>query len=81
MYADPDYCLAETYILADAAIAAVASSIWDREIQGSQDSLCGPHSRLPQAYAPWTPPSGEIFVHKASTSQCLIVFLISAFYL
>ena len=48
---DPDYCLAESYILADAAIAAVASSIWDREIHGStssQDSLCGPHSGLPQ---------------------------------
>ena len=32
-------------------------------------------------YAPWTPPSGEIFVLNASTSQYLIVFLISAFYL
>jgi len=30
-------------------------------------------------YAPWTPPSGEIFVPEASTSQYLIVFLISAF--
>jgi len=30
-------------------------------------------------YAPWMPPSGEIFVPKASTSQYLIVFLISAF--
>ena len=47
-HADPDYCLAESYILADAAIAAVASSIWDRGTQGSQDSLCGPHSGLPQ---------------------------------
>jgi len=25
-------------------------------------------------YAPWTPPSGKIFVPKASTSQYLIVF-------
>jgi len=31
-------------------------------------------------YAPWTPPSGEIFVPEASTSQYLIVFLISTFY-
>ena len=30
-------------------------------------------------YALWTPPSGEIFVFKASTSQYLIVFLISKF--
>jgi len=30
-------------------------------------------------YAPWTPPSGEIFLPKASTSQYLIVFLISTF--
>ena len=28
-------------------------------------------------YAPWTPPSGEFFVPKVSTSQYLIVFLIS----
>ena len=28
-------------------------------------------------YAPWTPPSGEIYLPKASISQCLIVFLIS----
>jgi len=28
------------------------------------------------SYAPWTPPSGEIFLPKASISQCLIVFLI-----
>ena len=49
-HADPDYCLATVcqHILADAAIAAVASSIWDRGTQGSQDSLCGPHSGLPQ---------------------------------
>ena len=30
-------------------------------------------------YAPWTPPSGVIFVPKASTLQYLIVFLISRF--
>jgi len=30
-------------------------------------------------YAPWTPISGEIFLSKASTTQCLIVFLISTF--
>ena len=30
-------------------------------------------------YAPWTPPSGEIFVPNASTLQYLIVFLISTF--
>jgi len=30
-------------------------------------------------YAPWKPPSGDIFVPKASTSQYLIVFLISTF--
>ena len=29
---------------------------------------------------PWTPPSGEIFMPRASTSQYLIVFLISTFY-
>ena len=46
-HTDPNYCLAESYILADAAIAAVASSIWDRGIQESQDSLSGPHSGLP----------------------------------
>jgi len=28
---------------------------------------------------PWTPSSGEIFVPKASISQCVIVFLISTF--
>jgi len=28
-------------------------------------------------YAPWTPPSGEIFVPKASISQYLIVLFIS----
>jgi len=36
---------------------------------GSQIYTSGP-------YAPWTPPSGEIFVPNASTSQYLIVFLI-----
>ena len=36
---------------------------------GSQIYTRGP-------YAPWTPPSGEIFVPNASTSQYLIVFLI-----
>jgi len=29
-------------------------------------------------YAPWTSPSGEFFLPKASISQCLIVLLISA---
>ena len=33
-----------------------------------------------EPYAPWTPPSGEIFLPKASTLQYLIVFLISTFY-
>ena len=32
-------CIAESYILADAAIAAVASSIWDREAR----TLCVAH--------------------------------------
>jgi len=35
------------------------------------------YTRVP--YAPWTTPSGEMFVPKASTSQYLIVFLISTF--
>jgi len=39
---------------------------------GSQIYTRGP-------YAPWTRPSGEIFVPKVSTSQYLIVFLISTF--
>jgi len=30
-------------------------------------------------YAPWTLPSGEIFLPKESISKCLIVFLISTF--
>ena len=38
-----------------------------RDITGSQIYTRG-------AYAPWTPPGGEIFVPKASTSQYLIVF-------
>jgi len=41
-------------------------------LRGSQIYTRGP-------YAPWTPPSGEIFVPKASISQRLIVFLISTF--
>ena len=41
---------------------------------GSQIYTSGP-------YAPWTPPSGEIFLPKASTLQYLIVFLISTFQL
>jgi len=40
--------------------------------------LGGPKFTL-GALRPWTPPSGEIFVPKASTSQYLIVFLISTF--
>jgi len=39
---------------------------------GSQIYTRGP-------YAPLSPPSGEIFVHKASTLQYLIVFLILTF--
>jgi len=35
------------------------------------------YTRVP--YAPWTPPNGEIVLPKASTSQYLIVFLISTF--
>ena len=34
-----------------------------------------------EPYASWTPPSGEIFLPKASTSQYLIVFLILTFQL
>jgi len=41
-------------------------------IGGAQTYTRGP-------YAPWTLPSGEIFVPKASTSQYIIVFLISTF--
>jgi len=41
-------------------------------LRGSQVYTRGP-------YALWTPPSGEIFVPKASTLQYLIVFLISTF--
>ena len=43
-----------------------------RDIRGSQIYTMGP-------YAPMTPSSGKIFVPKASTSLCLIVFLISTF--
>jgi len=43
-------------------------------LERSKFTLGGP-------YAPWTPPSGEIVLDKASTSQHLIVFLISTFYL
>jgi len=39
---------------------------------GSQVYTRGP-------YAPCTPPSGEIFLPKASTAQYLIVFLLSTF--
>jgi len=39
---------------------------------GSQIYTRGP-------YAPWTTPSGEIFLPKANTSQYLILFLISTF--
>jgi len=39
---------------------------------GSQIYTMGP-------YAPWMHPSGEMFLPKASTSQYLIVFLISTF--
>jgi len=42
------------------------------DIRGSQIYTRGLH-------APWTPPIGEIFLPKASTSQYLIVFLISTF--
>jgi len=49
-------------------LALVRSEI----LGGSQSYTRGP-------YAPWTPPSGEIFLPKASTSEYLIVFLISTF--
>jgi len=49
-------------------LALVCSEI----LRGSQIYTRGP-------YAPWTPPSGEIFLPEASTSQYLIVFLISTF--
>ena len=51
-------------------LALVSSEI----LRGSQIYTRGP-------YATWTPPSGEIFLPKASTSRHLIVFLISTFYL
>ena len=41
--------------------------------------LGGPKFTLGGPYARWTAPSGEIFIPKASTSQYLIVFLISTF--
>jgi len=50
----------------------LSSSFTFRDIRGSQI-----YTRVP--YAPWTPPGGEICIHKASTSQYLIVFLISTF--
>ena len=43
--------------------------------------LGGPKSTLGGLTPPGRPPSGEIFVPKASTSQYLIAFLISTFYL
>ena len=39
----------------------------------------GPKFTLGGPTPPWTPSSGEIFLHTASTSQYLIVFLISTF--
>ena len=39
----------------------------------------GPKFTLGGPTPPWTPPSGEIFMPRASTSQYLIVFLISTF--
>jgi len=48
------------------------SQIYTREPYAPWTPPSGP-------YATWTPPSGEIFVPKASTSQYLIVFLISTF--
>jgi len=44
--------------------------VFSEILEGSQIYTRGP-------YAPWMPPSGEISVPKASTSQYLIVFLIS----
>ena len=49
-------------------LAIVLSEI----LGGSQIYTRGP-------YVPWTPPSGEIFLPKASTSQYQIVFLILTF--
>jgi len=46
--------------------------VFSEILGGSQIYTRGP-------YAPWTPPSGEFFVPNASTSQYLIVFLISTF--
>jgi len=39
------------------------------------DILGGSQIYTRGTYAPWTPPSGEVFVPKASTSQYLVVFL------
>ena len=50
----------------------LSSSCIFRDIRGSRIYTRGP-------YAPWTPPSGEFFLPKTSTSQYLIVFLISTF--
>ena len=46
--------------------------VFSEILGGSQIYTMGP-------YAPWTPPSGIFFIHKACTSQYLIVFLISTF--
>jgi len=46
--------------------------VFSEILGGSQIYTRGP-------YAPWTPPIGKNFVPKASTSQYLIAFLISAF--
>ena len=43
------------------------------------DILGGSQIYTREPYASWTPPSGEIFVPKASTSQYLIESLISTF--
>ena len=48
--------------------------VFSEILGGSQIYTKGP-------YAPWTLPSGEFFLPKASTSQYLIVFLISTFLL
>ena len=46
--------------------------VFSEILRGSQIYTRGP-------YAPWTPPSGENFLPKASTSRYLIVFIISTF--
>ena len=45
----------------------ILALVFSEILGGSQIYTRGP-------YAPWTPPSGEMFVPKASTSQYLIVF-------